>query len=108
MFGELQLLAETVVLFLLFVFVSTNLAVLVLRKDKVDHDHFTIPSSIPVLALISCIVLLIQQTAAVWALGGILLVVGVILYFISHRVKSREKTATEQILKSGPDTTDGI
>lgn len=107
-FGELQLLAETVVLFLLFVFVSTNLAVLVLRKDKVDHDHFTIPSSIPVLALISCIVLLIQQTAAVWALGGILLVVGVILYFISHRVKSREKTAKEQILKSGPDTTDGI
>lgn len=89
-FGELQLLAETVVLFLLFVFISTNLAVLVLRKDTVEHKHFTIPAFVPVLALGSCLVLLVQQSASVWILGGILLVVGVVLYFIASKVKTRD------------------
>lgn len=95
-FGELQLLAETVVLFLLFVFISTNLAVLVLRNDKVEHKHFTIPAYIPVLALGSCLVLLVQQTASVWLLGGILLIVGVVLYFISSKVKTRDPNAPSE------------
>ncbi|WP_054951741.1 APC family permease [Flaviflexus massiliensis] len=85
-FGELQLLAETVVLFLLFVFISTNLAVLVLRKDEVEHKHFTVPAVIPVLALVSCLILLIQQSAQVWLLGAGLLVVGVILYFLAKKI----------------------
>ena len=88
--GELQLLAETVVLFLLFVFISTNLAVLVLKKNTVDHGHFTIPAVVPVLALGSCLILLIQQSASVWMLGGILLLVGVVLYFVSAKVRTAE------------------
>lgn len=96
MVGELQLLAETVVLFLLFVFISTNLAVLVLRKDRVKHTHFTIPAFVPVLALGSCLVLLVQQSAEVWILGGILLVVGVGLYFIAQRVDTKDPNAEER------------
>ena len=42
--GDLDTLADTTVLLLLFVFVCVNTAVLVLRKDKVDHDHFRAPS----------------------------------------------------------------
>ena len=40
--GNLKALAELVVLLvvLLFVFISTNVAVLVLRRDKVEHAHF--------------------------------------------------------------------
>ncbi len=38
--SSLDALAETVVLLLLFVFVSTNVAVLVLRRDRVGEPHF--------------------------------------------------------------------
>ncbi len=48
--GDVGTLAETVVLLLLFVFISTNVAVLVLRKDKVEHDHFRVWTWVPVLA----------------------------------------------------------
>lgn len=45
--GGLATLAQTVVLLLLFVSISTNLAVLVLRKDRVEHDHFQVPVVLP-------------------------------------------------------------
>ena len=87
-FGTLATLAETVVLFLLFVFISTNLAVLVLRKDSVPHRHFHVPRAIPVLALISCAVLLTQQTWQVWLLGLVLVLVGVCAYLLQRAVSS--------------------
>ena len=58
--GTLAVLAETVVLLLLFVFISTNLAVLVLRRDLVAQRHFTTPTVVPVLAIASCLVLMTQ------------------------------------------------
>lgn len=42
--GTLAALAQTVVLLLLFVFLSTNVAVLVLRGDTVEEQHFRIPT----------------------------------------------------------------
>jgi APA family basic amino acid/polyamine antiporter len=62
--GELVDLASTVVLLLLFVFLSTNLAVLV---------------------LVSCLVLLTQQEAQHWGLAGILLALGVLLRLVTAR-----------------------
>jgi amino acid transporter len=38
--GNLTQLANTTVLLLLLVFTAVNVAVLVLRRDPVDHDHF--------------------------------------------------------------------
>lgn len=81
--GGLATLAQTVVLLLLFVFISTNLAVLVLRRDKVDHDHFRTPRILPYAALASCLLLLTQQGAEIWLRAGILLAVGVALYFLT-------------------------
>ncbi|WP_129338961.1 APC family permease [Cellulomonas endophytica] len=83
--GELVDLASTVVLLLLFVFLSTNVAVLVLRKDRVDHPHFRVPAVVPVLAVVSCLVLLTQQEAQHWALAGGLLAVGVVLFLLTRR-----------------------
>ncbi|WP_324649723.1 APC family permease [Georgenia sp. H159] len=85
--GDLGMLAETVVLLLLLVFVSTNLAVLVLRKDAVDHEHFRTPRALPVLALLTCAVLLSQQTAQVWLLGAGMMVLGVVLYAVTGRFR---------------------
>lgn len=78
--GTVAALAETVVLLLLIVFVSTNLAVLVLRRDTVEHQHFRTPAVLPVLALVSCVVLATQQSAGTWLRAAVLLLVGVVLY----------------------------
>ncbi|WP_256991151.1 APC family permease [Rhodococcus sp. 06-235-1A] len=92
--GSVSALAETVVLLLLFVFISTNVAVLVLRHDNADTDHFRTPTALPILALITCAVLLTQQSGATWLRAGLLLAVGVALYFVGT-VLTR-KTTIEQ------------
>ncbi|MCC2314147.1 APC family permease [Cellulomonas xiejunii] len=83
--GELVDLASTVVLLLLFVFLSTNIAVLVLRRDHVEHAHFRAPTFVPVLAVISCLVLLTRQEPQHWALAGVLMVVGVLLHLVTRK-----------------------
>jgi hypothetical protein len=45
--GDLSTLADMTVLLLLLVFAVVNVAVLVLRRDHVDHDHFRIPTWVP-------------------------------------------------------------
>jgi APA family basic amino acid/polyamine antiporter len=87
--GDLSTLAETVVLLLLFVFISTNVAVLVLRRDKVEHPHFRVWSFVPVLGIASCILLLTQQSAKVWLYGAILLAVGLVLYGLARLRRGR-------------------
>jgi APA family basic amino acid/polyamine antiporter len=82
--GGLADLAGTVVLLLLLVFMSTNAAVLVLRRDRVAADHFRTPAVFPVLALGSCLLLLSQQQAGTWLRAGILLGVGVVLYLLAR------------------------
>ncbi|MBX7450415.1 APC family permease [Mycolicibacterium sp. 3033] len=88
--GDLSTLAETVVLLLLFVFLSTNIAVLVLRRDEVPHRHFRVWTFVPVLGVASCLLLLTQQSAQVWLFAGVLLVVGVVLFVIARGVTRRQ------------------
>ncbi|KQM59695.1 APC family permease [Agreia sp. Leaf210] len=85
--GDLSTLASAVVLLLLFVFISTNIAVLVLRRDRVEHKHFRVWTFVPVLGVASCILLLTQQEPIVWAFGGGFLVLGAILYVIARATK---------------------
>ncbi|WP_313354335.1 APC family permease [Microbacterium sp.] len=83
--GDLATLAETVVLLLLLVFISANVSVLVLRRDKVPHEHFRVWTFVPVLGVISCGVLLSQQKPLVWLFAAILLAVGVVLWLSTRR-----------------------
>lgn len=89
--GDLQSLAETVVLLLLFVFISTNTAVLVLRKDIVEHKHFRVPTVIPYLALASCVLLLFQQGADIWLRAAILLLIGLVFFFLAKWIGSKQR-----------------
>jgi amino acid transporter len=82
--GTLATLAETVVLLLLFVFLSTNVSVLVLRRDRVEEDHFRVPTFVPVLAIVSCLVLLSQQGWDTWLRAGALIIVGMLLHGFSR------------------------
>jgi APA family basic amino acid/polyamine antiporter len=87
--GDLATLAETVVLLLLLVFISTNVAVLVLRRDRVEHAHFRVWTAIPVLGVVSCVLLLTQQDPIVWAYGAALLGIGAVLHLVTKRRSER-------------------
>ncbi|WP_402371927.1 APC family permease [Isoptericola rhizosphaerae] len=89
--NELVDLAATVVLLLLFVFLSTNVAVLVLRRDPVEHDHFRSPTVMPVLAIASCLLLLTQQELRHWVLAGILLVIGAGVHALVRRLSRADQ-----------------
>jgi basic amino acid/polyamine antiporter, APA family len=89
--GDVGTLADTTVLLLLLVFISANVSVLVLKKDKVDHDHFTVPTVVPVIAIIASIVLLTQQSPTVWLLAAVYTVIGTILFFIARAGKKNEQ-----------------
>ncbi|WP_182253037.1 APC family permease [Microbacterium esteraromaticum] len=87
--GDLATLAETVVLLLLLVFISANVSVLVLRRDRVEHEHFRVWTFVPVLGVISCLVLLSQQRPIVWLFAAILLAAGVVLWLTTRRFSRR-------------------
>ncbi len=87
--GDVGMLADTTVLLLVLVFISANVSALVLKKDKVDHEHFKVPSIVSVLALIASVGLLTQQSAQTWLIAIGYLVVGVVLFFIAQVMNKR-------------------
>ncbi|MEI9902193.1 MAG: APC family permease [Hyphomicrobium sp.] len=52
--GQVPALGGTTALLLLAVFSVVNVAVLVLRKDTVEHAHFRTPTIVPVLGALTC------------------------------------------------------
>jgi basic amino acid/polyamine antiporter, APA family len=84
--GAVPALGGTTALLLLGVFTIVNVAVLVLRKDKVDHKHFKTPTSVAVLGALSCAFLVGPWTgrdAEQYAIAGVLLAVGVLLWCVT-------------------------
>ena len=83
-----ELLGGTTSLLLLCVFTVVNVALLVLRRRPVDHDHFTVPAFLPVVGAVTCAFL-----AGPWArsedqmqqyeIAGYLLAVGVVLWLFT-------------------------
>ena len=87
--GDLESLADTTVLLLLAVFISVNVAVLVLRGDRVQHDHWRAPTVLPVLGVVACAALIVQKAfedAVIFAYAGGLIALGVVLCLISRAV----------------------
>lgn len=77
--GTIDVLASTMVLLLLVVFLGVNAAVLVLRRDPVLKRHFRVPTLLPIAGLASCALLMTQVDGAVWRLGLPILAVGALL-----------------------------
>ncbi|MEU0286018.1 APC family permease [Streptomyces sp. NPDC006147] len=92
--GSVATLASTLVLLLLIVFLMVNTAVLVLRRDPGETDHFRTPVVLPVLGIASCVVLATQIEAAVWLRGLAIVAVGTVLAAIS--AARRSKRAAEE------------
>jgi APA family basic amino acid/polyamine antiporter len=86
-FADLTALGGTTSLLLLCVFTVVNIAVLVLRKDRVDHRHFRAPTVIPVIGAIACAYLaspLSGRSGDDYRVAGVLLVIGVILWLLTY------------------------
>ncbi len=75
-------LGGTTALLLLAVFTVVNAAVLVLRKDRVDSEHFSAPKYLPYLGVVTCAFLLgpWAQDAIKYQIAGVLLGLGVVLW----------------------------
>ncbi len=89
--GDLETLADTTVLLLLFVFVCVNTAVLVLRREPVDHEHFHAPTALPVLGAIACVALIVQKAfdePVTFAYAGGLIALGIALWAITRATRS--------------------
>ncbi|KAJ8142389.1 hypothetical protein OY671_004455 [Metschnikowia pulcherrima] len=80
--GDVAGLAETVVSLSSLVFASTNVAVLVSRRDPVDAPHFRVATVVPVSGVASCVSLSTQQDAVTWSRAGISLAVGAVSYVV--------------------------
>ena len=94
--GDVNLLADTTVLLLVLVFISANISVLVLKKDQVEHKHFTAPRIVSIVALVASIALLTQQSMQTWLIALSYVVVGSILFLIARVARKREGTTAEE------------
>lgn len=91
--GDLASLADTTVMLLLCAFATVNVAALVLRRDRVDHDHFRAPTIAPVLGTIVCVVLIVDNDPEIFLRAGLLLILGAVLWVLAfaggHRTRNR-------------------
>ena len=81
--GGLGELADTTVLLLLAVFALVNIAVLILRREPVDHPHFVTPTLFPIVGAVVCLLLLTQQRPDIWLRAGILVGIGIALWVVN-------------------------
>jgi amino acid transporter len=84
--GEIPALGGTTALLLLCVFTVVNIAVLVLRRDRVGHDHFRAPTLLPVLGALSCGFLAGPWTGrapAQYRIAGVLIGIGIVLWVVT-------------------------
>jgi basic amino acid/polyamine antiporter, APA family len=87
--GDLGGLADTTVLLLLLVFSAVNVSVLVLRRDRVDHDHFRAPTAVPMIGAVVSILLMTSKEAETFLRAGGLLLIGVVLWALTWLLHGR-------------------
>ncbi|MFC7725087.1 APC family permease [Nocardioides sp. GCM10028917] len=101
--AQITLLGGTTALLLLCVFTVVNIALLVLRKQPVEHDHFRAPTILPVIGALTCAFL-----AGPWAradneqyrIAGLMMAVGLVLWvltWLTNRGVRAKKTGFRDI-----------
>ena len=87
--GQVPALGGTTALLLLAVFTIVNVAVLILRKDTVEHQHFRTPTVVPVLGAITCAFLVGPWTgrdAQQYVIAAALLGLGIVLWGVTMAI----------------------
>ena len=101
--ADITLLGGTTALLLLGVFTIVNIAVLVLRRDPVDHDHFRAPFWTPWAGMVLCGFLatpLSGRSPREFLVAGILLAIGAVLWVVNRLVVGRVDVDAERLAKS--------
>ncbi len=89
--GTVSTLADTTTGLLLLVFTLVNVAVLVLKRDRVDRPHFSVPSILPLLGALVCPILFVQlllnqDDPTFFAIMGGLIALGVVLGVVNFLI----------------------
>jgi basic amino acid/polyamine antiporter, APA family len=96
--GDLGTLADMTVLLLLIVFALVNSAVLVLRRDHVDHEHYRAPTALPLLGVGISIAVMFTKEGDIFLRAGLLLLVGVVFWLMNLAALRRTgRFSTEQL-----------
>ena len=104
--GDLSTLADMTVLLLLIVFALVNTAVLVLRRDRVDHEHYHAPTVLPVLGVGISIAVMFTKEGEIFLRAGLLLLIGVVFWVLNlAALRARGRFSTEELVRvqSPPD-----
>jgi amino acid transporter len=94
--GDIANLGGTTSLLLLCVFAIVNAAVLVLRREQVEHRHYRAPTALPVLGVICCAYLAAPfsgREGEQYRLAGILLLIGIGLWLVNWFAMRRTRAA---------------
>ncbi|MEW1958862.1 APC family permease [Kineococcus sp. NPDC059986] len=91
-------LGGTTSLLLLTVFCVVNVAVLVLRRDRVAHSHFSAGRVLPVVGAVACAYLVLPWTSGrateQYEIAGVLVGLGVVLGLVTHVWRRSASRAT--------------
>lgn len=97
--GEVPALGGTTALLLLCVFTVVNVTVLVLRKDKVPHDHFRTPTILPIIGALACAFFAGPWTGRAlvqYQIAGVLIAIGVVLWAVTVMINRRAGIAPSE------------
>jgi amino acid transporter len=100
--GDISQLGGTTALLLLLVFTIVNIAVLVLRRDPVEHNHFRAPTWMPFagIALSGFLVTpLAGQPLQRYVIAGVLLAVGAVLWLVNYWFVGRVEIRADRLTK---------
>jgi basic amino acid/polyamine antiporter, APA family len=100
--GDISQLGGTTALLLLLVFTVVNIAVLVLRRDPVEHNHFRAPTWMPFAGIALCgflVTPLAGQPLQRYAIAGVLLAVGAILWLVNYWFVGRVEVRADRLTK---------
>lgn len=99
---DIESLGSTTSLLLLIVFAIVNVAVLVLRRESVEHHHFRAPTWAPVLGAVLCAFFaspLSGRPPSEYGIAAGLLGLGVIFWAINYFVSGRHRFDPEKLGK---------
>ena len=97
-------LGGTTALLLLVVFTIVNVAVLVLRRETVEHKHFRAPTWAPVLAAVLCAYLAIPvlsgRPARDYYIAGACWLVGLVLWVVNRLIVGQVEFDPQKLTKA--------
>ena len=103
-------LAEVASFMYLVTYALVHVAVIVLRRAKPDayNPSFRIPSVlypvVPILGFVACIAILLQMNVVVQAIGGVIVVFGVVWYLVYARDRALSQSLVGEAIAPEPTT----